>query len=113
MERNYYKKYLMSVLILLLGCFLISLVIFYGVGKGFTNKTLLFSVIAALVPSGSYVGFVIFGERLIKKNKLSKGVMIAVCIFFPVTLAIITLSGIILIIPSIIYAVKKINEKET
>ena len=105
MDKNVAKKYLFSVVLLIAAGYLISFIILYAVSKS-AEQSALYSVIPAVLCAGTYTGFVFFGLKLIKENKLSKGVLIAVCVFFPITLAIITVSGIILIIPE---TVKSIN----
>ncbi len=110
MNKNISKKYLVSVSALLVLGYGVSFIILYYISKNAAGAAL-YSVIAALIPCATYTGAVFFGLRLIKKEKLSRKVIIAVCIFFPLTLAFITVSGIILIIPLIIKSVLTLLKK--
>ena len=110
MDKNTAKRFLLSVSLLLALGYLIALIVLCLVSKDLSASALL-SLIAALVPAGTYTGFVVFGLMLIKEERLTKKIIIAVCIFFPVTLAIITVSGIILIIPQSVKAVKSLKAK--
>ena len=104
MDKNESKKFLLSEAAILIPGFLIAYCIFRFTLKDAVGAALP-ALLATIIPAGTFTGFVTFGLRLIKKEKLSKGIIIAVCVFFPLTLAIITVSGIILIIPA---AVKSI-----
>ena len=75
-----------------------------------TSKIILYSFLLSLIPVGSYTGFVFVGLRIIEKGKFGKFALVMLLVFFPITVAIITVSGIILIIPSIIKAVKGLKE---
>lgn len=107
MDKNVAKKYLLSVVLLLTAGYTVSFLILYAASHIF-QQTALYSLIPTVIVTGTYTGFVSFGLKLIEKGRLSKGVIIAVCIFFPVTLAIITVSGIILIIPETFKAIIKL-----
>ncbi len=109
------RRFLISVAASYAGGFLITFLIAYAfVSKGMTSLSLstgqlvLLGLGMACLPAGTYTGFVIAGLKLIEKNKLTKGVMLAVCIFFPITLALLTLFGIIMIIPKSIQSVIKL-----
>lgn len=109
MDKKSTKKYLISLLLLWAGGFALSFFIMRAFsarlpeGAALSSQAIvLYSFLLSLLPAGSFSGFVYFGLRLIEKGEPNKGVKIAVCIFFPITLAFITASGIILIIPSII-----------
>lgn len=106
-------RYLLSVAALFVGGFLIAWIISYAfVSKGMTDLSLttgqlvLMALGLACLPAGTYTGFVTAGLKLIEKNEPSKGVMIAVCVFFPITLTLLTAFGIIMIVPTVVkYAV--------
>ena len=101
MNKNEAKKYLICVSALLFIGYAVAFIILYCVSKNVQGAAL-YSLIPAIVPSASFTGSVFFGLKLIKKEKLTRGLIICVCVFFPITLAIITVSGIILIVPYII-----------
>ena len=111
MSKNYAKKYLFSLMLLLFLGYIIAFAIFFGVLKDAPNSAL-FALIPTLITSGTYAGAVFFGTRLIEKEKLTKKIIIAVCVFFPITLAFVTVSGIILIIPSAIRAIHTLVKKD-
>jgi len=105
-EKKIARRYLISVAALYAGGFLVAFLTAYAfVSKGMTALSLsagqlvLLGLGMACLPAGTYTGFVIAGLKLIENNQLTKGVIVAVCIFFPITLALLTLFGIIMIIP--------------
>lgn len=109
------RRFLISVAASYAGGFLITFLIAHAfVSKGMTayllsvGQQVLLGLGMACLPAGSFTGFVIVGLRLIQKNELTKGVMAAVCIFFPITLALLTLFGIIMIIPKSVQSVIKL-----
>ncbi len=110
MNKNVSKKYLLSVSALLVLGYAVSFIILYYASKNASGAALL-ALIASIIPSSSYTGAVYFGLKLVEKERLSRGVMIAVCVFFPLTLAFITVSGIILIIPLIIKSILTLLKK--
>ena len=106
-EKKIARRFLISVAALYAGGFLITFLVSYAfVSKGMTSLDLstgqlvLLGVGMACLPAGTYTGFVIAGLKLIEKKEPDKGVMIAVCVFFPITLALLTLFGIIMMILS-------------
>ena len=103
MDKNNTKKYIFSLLLLIIIGYILSFIIFFAVSND-VSKAALFSVVSAFVPAGTYNGAVFFGKKLIEKERLDKKVIIAVCVFFPITLAFVTVSGIILIIPNLVTA---------
>ncbi len=108
-KKSFAKKYLISILALFLAGFAVAFVTQYALaGTGYSNlslsfqQMLLISLLCACLPAGSYCGFVLWGMKVQKKNAPSKGLIVCVCIFFPILLALLTIFGIIMIIPSII-----------
>jgi len=113
------KRYLISTAALFAGGFVIAyLTMLALLSRGGATVTItsvqqvLLSLALALLPAGSYTGFVLCGLKLIKREAPGKGVMIAVCIFFPITLALLTLFGIIMIIPGCVLAVRALLQRE-
>ena len=101
------KKYLISVSALFIGGFLISLIIITAAegrsAAAFTAaQRILTALGCAIVPSGSYTGFVYFG---LKAHDIKKSKAVLLIIFFPLLLALLTISGIIMIIPNMIKAI--------
>ena len=114
------KRYLISSAALFAAGFAISYVTVIALlssGKATVDFTplqqVLLSLGLALLPTGSYTGFVLAGLKLLQKDAPGKGVMLAVCIFFPITLALLTVFGIIMIIPSSVRAVMTLVRRET
>lgn len=114
-EKKIAKRFLLSVAAIYIGGFLLTFLLSFAfVSKGMTSLSLstgqlvLLGLGMACVPAGTYTGFVVVGLRMIEKNEVSKGVMVAVCIFFPITLALLTVFGIIMIIPKSVQSVIKL-----
>ena len=73
----------------------------YSINKfGFTLlQSIALSALLSLIPAGSFTGFVNYGMK-IKDIDSKKGALLIV--FFPLILAFVTVSGIIMIIPTLI-----------
>lgn len=103
------KKYLIMVLSLLIACVLLSALLVFAISHSsietisLTNlqKTLLI-LAAGYVPSASFTGFYACFLNIKSFNRFLK---IALVLFFPITLIIITIVGIVMVIPSIIKAI--------
>ncbi len=98
------KKYLVSALFLYFGGAAVLFILLFIINRLSSEpldmglRTAL-TLLLPLIPLGSYTGFVAFGLKL-KEIKTSYAVLFIV--FYPLVLAFITVSGIILIIPKII-----------
>lgn len=68
------------------------------------SQLVLAAVLSGMLALGSYTGFVLAGLKVGKAEALGKKTIIAVCVFFPITLALLTVFGIIMIIPAFIKA---------
>ncbi len=122
MDKSYVKRYLFSLLALLFAGFIILLALLFALGRSAISTSvelnggniILLSAAGALVPTGAYVGAVFFLRRLIDRDGLSKEWIIALCALLPVTFAVITVLGILLILPSIIKSTAElIKSKES
>ena len=105
-EKKTAKRYCISAAALLAGGFIITFILVYvltatgmATVKLSVGEMLGISLAAALLPVGSFTGFTEAGLRLIQKGRLTKGVIAAVCVFFPVTLVLLTVFGILMTIP--------------
>ncbi|MFR5875614.1 MAG: hypothetical protein ACLUFN_03910 [Eubacterium sp.] len=109
MNKKTAKKYLLSVLILFTVTAIISALIIFGISaSGNSNldlsiqQSILLSLACAVIPSGSFTGFAFVFLNIKQITKFWK---IALCVLFPVTLAVINIFGIIALMPSIIYSI--------
>ena len=113
------KRYLIGTAALFAGGFIIAYVMMLALtSSGRATVTLssaqqvLLSLALALLPAGSFTGFVLCGLKLLQREAPGKGVIIAVCVFFPLTLAFVTAFGIIMIIPAGVRALITLARKE-
>ena len=98
------KKYLVSALFLYFGGAAVLFILLFIINRLShepveTGLRTALTLLLPLIPLGSYTGFVAFGLKL-KEIKTSYAILFIV--FYPLVLAFITVSGIILIIPKII-----------
>ena len=104
------KRYLTFGLILFFaGAVLIAALLAALKGRASVDLTAgriaLISVSSAVLALGSFTGFVLAGLWFSERDKPDRAVIIAVCVFFPITLALLTVFGIIMIIPANIKAI--------
>lgn len=105
-KKDLAKKYIISAVILFFALLLISALIVFSLnGRGsvdFENDQLILLALgSAIVPCGSFTGFVMVFTRI---KELTKFWKIAICVLFPITLAIITAVGILSFLPYIVYS---------
>lgn len=106
------QKFLITVLFLVAGSVLLSFLLVTALnGRGSVSLALwqraLIALAAAAVTAGNYTGFVLASMRYSEGTAVPKGVKILACVLFPVTVLLITLYGIVMLLPSIIKAVKR------
>lgn len=73
------------------------------------NWILMISLLCPLIPCGSYAGFC---TSMMHIKEFGRVQITAICVLFPITLAIITVFGMIMIIPSIIKEITVLLKKE-
>lgn len=100
------KKYIIRAVSMFAALFLISALIVFSLnGRGSMEfefpHLLLLALAGAIIPCGSFTGFVMVFTEI---KKLTKFWKIAICIFFPVTLAVITMLGILSFLPYTVYS---------
>lgn len=105
-EKRFAKRYIISVFALyFFGAVFLFLLTFFLSNRNDApnaltiNQVLAFSLLFPLLPCASFAGFCT-AFRKIKEFKTWQ--KIALCVFFPVTLALITLYGFVMLIPSVI-----------
>ena len=110
MDKETAKRYLISLLALyFIGALLLFAFLAALFHQGIFNLLSDLGQIAALcfllalLPAASYAGTCTAGLKL---KEVTKGVIIAVCIFFPVTLAAVTVYGAVMLVPSIIQSIR-------
>lgn len=115
-EKSIAKKYLISIILLyVIGAAVLFLMAYSIVQSGravsvwSTERMLMFSLCYSLVPCGSYAGFC---NAFMKVETLSKNAQIILAVLFPIVLVLITVYGIIMIIPSIIKSVVTLIKKD-
>ena len=105
-KKKYAKIYILSMLgLYLIGAIILFLLLLFLSNRNDVNNALeINQIIAAslvlpLLPCASYAGFCnAFG----KIKELNKIWIIAICVFFPITLLLITLYGAVMIAPSVV-----------
>ena len=114
-KKKFAKRYILSLtgLYFFGAVFLFLLLFFLSSRNDVTNALEINQVIALslalpLLPCASYTGFVLAFKNIKELNKLW---IIAICIFFPVTLLFITIYGAIMIVPSLIKNTKLLFER--
>lgn len=112
-NKKYAKIYIFSLLgLYFIGALIIFLLTFFISNRNDVNNALeinqiiVISLLLPLVPCASYAGFCTAFGRIKEFGKFWK---IAICIFFPITLIIITVYGLFMIIPSMIKSVKNLK----
>ena len=100
------KIYILSMLALYFFGFVLVFLLTYFVSKNpgsnyelSINQTLAIAMLCPLIPCASYAGFCVSFSKL---RQLNRAWIVALCIFFPITLIFITAFGMVMIIPSII-----------
>ena len=109
-KKKFAKRYILSLTgLYFIGAIILFLLLFFLSNRNDVNNALeinqviALSLILPLLPCASYAGFCCaFG----KIRELNKTWIIAICVFFPITLVLITLYGFIMLIPSFIKSVK-------
>lgn len=115
MEKNIAKKLLISIVALFFTTLAISTTMVFAVTKtGNSNLNLtdiqliLICIGSALLPTGSFVGFFTAFSRI---KKVTKPLIIAICVLFPITLAGLTIYGTAAIIPAVIKCIVVLAKK--
>lgn len=106
-KKEFAKKYVISAVLLFFALFLLSaLILFLLAYSGKTDlensRIILTALAAAIIPCGSFTGFVMVFTKI---KTLTKFWKIALCVLFPVTLTVITVLGIVSFLPYLIYSV--------
>lgn len=101
------KKYIIIAVIMFFVLFLISaLIVFSLVYSGRADlenyQILLTALAAAIIPCGSFTGFVMVFTKIETLTRFRK---IALCVLFPFTLTIITVLGIASFLPYLVYSI--------
>lgn len=107
MDKEYSKRYLISLSALFFGGTAVLSALLFALGKSafelnfnLTPPVILgTAALCALLPTGSFAGFVLLGSRVKEFNK-RKAVLFV--IFFPLLLVFVTLYGIVMLVPSVI-----------
>ena len=105
-EKRFAKRYIISIFSLyFIGAVFIFLLLFFLSNRNDVNNALTIgqvigvSLLFPLLPCASFAGFCTAFRRIEEFKAWQKA---ALCIFFPVTLVLITLFGLIMLIPSLI-----------
>lgn len=109
-DKNVAKKYLIAVSALFVVLFVITSTALWALLE--YNKIALDSVsdavwigaLSAYLPCASFTGFCLCFFPFIKKDP-SKQIQILLVVFFPIALAVITLIGIVMLIPTFLYEI--------
>lgn len=112
-KKKYAKTYVLSITgLYFIGAVFLFLLLFFLSNRNDVNNALEInqiigiSLLLPLLPCASYAGFCSAFGRI---KELNKGWIIALCAFFPITLVLITVYGLLMIIPSIIKQIKIIK----
>ena len=114
-KKQFAKRYIISMFGLYFGgAVILFLLLLFLSNRNDVNNALEISQVIALslllplLPCASYSGFCnAFG----KIRELNKMWIIAICVFFPITLIIITVYGFVMIVPGIVKQIKALNKK--
>lgn len=114
-NKKYAKRYIFSLFgLYLFGAVFLFLITFFLSNRNDVNNALTINQVIGiallfpLLPCASFAGFcTAFG----KIRELNRFWIIAICVFFPITLIVITLYGFVMIIPSIIKNIKLLFER--
>lgn len=107
-KKEFAKKYLKTVIPLFAVLLFLSALIIFGISalplsnvNWSTCQKLLIAICCAYLPCASFTGFCLcFG----KVQQLGKIGIIMICVLFPLTLALITVIGVLVLIPAVFYA---------
>lgn len=97
------KKYIIAVSIMMVAFFGITMALIFVLKLGgsllqpTTSEALLISLASAYLPCASFTGFCVC---FLPAKELKKKTMICLVVFFPLTLAFITLVGIAMLVPT-------------
>ena len=104
--KKYANRYVLSMLgLYFFGAVFLFLMLFFLSNRNDVNNALeigqiiALSLLLPLLPCASYAGFCTAFGRI---KEFSRGWIIAICAFFPITLVLITIYGLLMIIPSLI-----------
>ncbi len=114
-DKKFAKRYIISMFALyFVGAVFLFLLLFFLSSRNDVNNALeinqviALSLLLPLLPCASYAGFC---SAFWKVKEFSAFQKIAICVFFPITLSVITLYGFIMIIPSLIKNTKILFER--
>ena len=114
-KKKFAKIYVSSMLgLYFFGAVILFLLLFFLSNRNDVNNALeinqiiTISLLLPLLPCASYSGFCNAFGRIKQLNKLW---IIALCVFFPITLAAITVYGLIMILPSMIKSIILLSER--
>ncbi|MBQ9517086.1 MAG: hypothetical protein IJR60_03325 [Eubacterium sp.] len=108
-EKQIAKRYLLSVFLLyIVGVVLLTAFMFALRSRVETQRvtelqTVIAGLLLPLIPCVSYAGFVC---AFLKVGELTKTQMVLIVVLFPLVLAVLMLYGAVMLVPSIISAVK-------
>ena len=112
-KKKFAKRYIISITgLYFVGAIFLFLLLFFLSNRNDVsnalelNQAAALSLVLPLLPCASYAGFCCAFGKIREFGKMWK---IAICIFFPVTLVLITLYGFIMIIPSVIKSIKTLS----
>lgn len=106
-KKEFAKKYVISAVLLFFVLFLLSAMILFslvysGNADLENSQILLTALAAAMIPCGSFTGFVMVFTKI---KTLTKFWKIALCVLFPITLTVITILGVVSFLPYLVYSV--------
>ena len=105
MDKGYRKRYLLTLLALLVTGFALFSAVLVALNTSHKlNMPNLFTLAAlcALIPAGSYAGFVTAGTRI---GDITAKKAALIILFFPLLLAGVTVFGIIILLPSMVKSI--------
>ena len=112
-KKKFAKRYIFSLLgLYFIGAVFLFLLLFFLSNRNDVNNALEINQVIALaltlplLPCSSYTGFVCAFSKIRELNKMW---VIAICIFFPVTLLLITVYGFFMIVPGLIKSIKTLT----
>lgn len=114
-DKNVAKKYIIAVSIMMVAFFGITMLLMYLLKLGgsllqpTTSEAMLISLASAYLPCASFTGFCVC---FLPVREMKKTRMILLVVFFPLTLAFITLIGIIMLIPTYIKEIIVLAKKQ-
>lgn len=107
-KKEFLKKYLKAVVILFCSLFILSLILVFGISASNISNVdwmivekILVAVGCAYLPCASFSGFCMCFYRF---NNADKKAKLMLTVFFPVTLAVVTVVGCVCLVPFAVYS---------